>query len=298
MKAHRPRRLRAGRTGHLRSRRDDRQARATRRARPQPPVPSSCCFPEAFVPVYPTNRWVAAPRARPGHGAVRTAARTVGRGPRARTPTRLGAAARDARRLARRRRQRTRARHDLQLAAHLRRRRAARAPPPQAGADESRTARLGQGDGRGLETVDTGAALVGGLICWENLMPLARFALYERGVEIYLAPTADDSEDWHASLRHIARESRAFVLSSCSFQRASSYPADIPLADGQRTDRPRRLGDPRTRRLLSGRPALGRGGDPLRRPRPEHAARGAAAIRPCRPLPPTRRAVAHGHRPT
>src|SRR6478672_7368750 len=90
----------------------------------------------------------------------------------------------------------------------------------------------GQGDGRGLETADTGAALVGGLICWENLMPLARFALYERGVEIYLAPTADDSDDWHASLRHIARESRAFVLSSCSFQRASSYPADIPLADG------------------------------------------------------------------
>ena len=63
-------------------------------------------------------------------------------------------------------------------------------------------------------------------------MPLARFALYEQGVEIYLAPTADDSEDWHASLRHIARESRAFVLSSCSFQRASSYPDDVPLADG------------------------------------------------------------------
>jgi nitrilase len=90
----------------------------------------------------------------------------------------------------------------------------------------------GQGDGRGLDTVDTGAARVGGLICWENLMPLARFALYERGVEVYLAPTADDSDDWHASLRHIARESRAFVVSSCSFQRASSYPADVPLADG------------------------------------------------------------------
>jgi nitrilase len=90
----------------------------------------------------------------------------------------------------------------------------------------------GQGDGRGLETVDTGAARVGGLICWENLMPLARFALYESGVEIYLAPTADDSDDWHASLRHIARESRAFVVSSCSLQRASSYPDDVALADG------------------------------------------------------------------
>ena len=90
----------------------------------------------------------------------------------------------------------------------------------------------GQGDGRGLETVDVGAARVGGLICWENLMPLARFALYERGVEVYLAPTADDSEEWHYSIRHIAREARAFVVSSCSFQRASSYPDDIPLADG------------------------------------------------------------------
>jgi len=90
----------------------------------------------------------------------------------------------------------------------------------------------GQGDGRGLETVDIGAARVGGLICWENLMPLARFALYERGLEIYLAPTADDSEAWHHSIRHIAREARAFVVSSCSFQRASSYPDDIPLADG------------------------------------------------------------------
>jgi nitrilase len=90
----------------------------------------------------------------------------------------------------------------------------------------------GQGDGRGLDTVDIGAARVGGLICWENLMPLARFALYERGIEIYLAPTADDSDDWHASLRHIARESRCFVVSSCSLQRAASYPADVPLADG------------------------------------------------------------------
>jgi nitrilase len=90
----------------------------------------------------------------------------------------------------------------------------------------------GPGDGGGLDTVDAGFARVGGLICWENLMPLARFALYERGVEIYLAPTAEDSDDWHDSIRHIARESRAFVLSCCVFQRASSYPADVPLAEG------------------------------------------------------------------
>src|SRR3954452_16755362 len=90
----------------------------------------------------------------------------------------------------------------------------------------------GPGDGRGLETVDIGGARTGGLICWENFMPLARFALYEQGVEIYLAPTAEDSEGWLDSMRHIARESRSFVLSCCVYQRASSYPADIPIVEG------------------------------------------------------------------
>jgi len=90
----------------------------------------------------------------------------------------------------------------------------------------------GLGDGKGLETITTDLGKVGGLICWENLMPLARAALYQDGVEIYLAPTADDSEDWHDSMKHIARESRAFVLSCCVFQRASSYPHDVPLAEG------------------------------------------------------------------
>jgi len=90
----------------------------------------------------------------------------------------------------------------------------------------------GLGDGKGLEAVATDLGKVGGLICWENLMPLARAALYQDGVEIYLAPTADASEDWHDSMKHIARESRAFVLSCCVFQRASSYPEDVRLAEG------------------------------------------------------------------
>jgi nitrilase len=90
----------------------------------------------------------------------------------------------------------------------------------------------GLGDGGGLETVHADVGKLGGLICWENHMPLARFALYETGVEIYLAPTADDSEDWHDSMKHIAREARAFVLSSCVYQRASSYPDDVPIAEG------------------------------------------------------------------
>ncbi|HEX3056657.1 MAG TPA: carbon-nitrogen hydrolase family protein [Gaiellaceae bacterium] len=88
----------------------------------------------------------------------------------------------------------------------------------------------GQGDGRGLDAVETGFGRVGGLVCWENYMPLARFALYEAGVEIYVASTADDGDAWQSTLVHIARESRSYVVSPSAFQRASSYPDDFPLA--------------------------------------------------------------------
>jgi nitrilase len=88
----------------------------------------------------------------------------------------------------------------------------------------------GQGDGRGLHAVETGFGRIGGLICWENFMPLARFAVYASGVEIYVASTADDGDAWQSTLVHIARESRTYVVSPCHFQRASSYPDDFPLA--------------------------------------------------------------------
>src|SRR3954449_10942649 len=88
----------------------------------------------------------------------------------------------------------------------------------------------GQGDGRGLHAVETGFGRVGGLICWENYMPLARTALYESGVELYIASTADDGDAWQATLVHIARESRTYVIAPCHFQRAESYPDDFALA--------------------------------------------------------------------
>ena len=87
----------------------------------------------------------------------------------------------------------------------------------------------GQGDGRGLGAVETGFGRIGGLICWENYMPLARFALYEAGVEIYVTSTADDSDEWQSTLVHLARESRTYIVSPAHFQRASSYPDDFPL---------------------------------------------------------------------
>ena len=89
----------------------------------------------------------------------------------------------------------------------------------------------GQGDGGGLRAIQTDLGRMGGLICWENYMPLARFALYESGVEIYIASTADDGEAWQATLVHIARESRAFVVAPSHFQRASAYPDDFPLLE-------------------------------------------------------------------
>jgi nitrilase len=89
----------------------------------------------------------------------------------------------------------------------------------------------GQGNGGGLRAVQTSIGRIGGLICWENYMPLARFSLYESGVEIYIASTADDSDAWQATLVHIARESRAFVVAPSHFQRAESYPDDFPLRD-------------------------------------------------------------------
>ncbi len=89
----------------------------------------------------------------------------------------------------------------------------------------------GPGDGGGLRAIETPIGRLGGLICWENYMPLARFALYESGVEIYVASTADDDDAWQSTLVHLARESRAFVVSPCHFQRSSAYPDDFPLRD-------------------------------------------------------------------
>jgi nitrilase len=89
----------------------------------------------------------------------------------------------------------------------------------------------GGGDGRGLRAVESPIGRIGGLVCWENYMPLARFALYESGLELYLAPTADDGEAWQSTLVHLARESRAFVISTAAFQRKASYPESFPLRD-------------------------------------------------------------------
>ena len=189
-------------------------------------------FPETFIPVYPSSRWV---RFLAGGGDGKTTFGRLAResvevpGP---DTERLGAIARE---------------HSIRLAVGANERaggtlyNALLVFGPDGTLDihhrklmPTNHERLvwGLGDGRGLEAVETEIGRVGGLICWENLMPLARFALYQSGVEIYLAPTAEDEETWQISIQHIARESRSFVLSCCVFQRASSYPEDVELADG------------------------------------------------------------------
>ena len=85
----------------------------------------------------------------------------------------------------------------------------------------------GEGDGSTLTVVQTEFGKVGGLICWENYMPLARMALYAKGVEVYLAPTADARERWQATLRHIAMEGRCFVMGCNQFVTKDMYPADL-----------------------------------------------------------------------
>jgi nitrilase len=86
----------------------------------------------------------------------------------------------------------------------------------------------GEGDGSTLTVLDTGLGKIGGLICWENYMPLARMAMYAKGVELYLAPTADARDSWQATLRHIACEGRCFVLGCNQFVTKAMYPADLP----------------------------------------------------------------------
>lgn len=89
----------------------------------------------------------------------------------------------------------------------------------------------GQGDGSTLTVIDTPYGRIGGLICWENYMPLARTALYAQGIDIFITPTADARDTWQSTLRHIACEGRCFVVSCNQYATKASYPADLACYD-------------------------------------------------------------------
>jgi nitrilase len=85
----------------------------------------------------------------------------------------------------------------------------------------------GEGDGSTLTAIDTPFGKMASLICWENYMPLARAAMYAKGVTIYIAPTADSRDEWQHTMRHIALEGRCFVLSCNQHIKKSQYPTDL-----------------------------------------------------------------------
>ena len=98
-----------------------------------------------------------------------------------------------------------------------------------------------EADGSSLVTFDTGIGRMGGLICWENYMPLARMSMYRKGLDLYIAPTADAREQWTSTMRHIALEGRCFVLGCNQYFTRSMYPEPY-----------RELVDPGTEEICAG----------------------------------------------
>ncbi|MBS1873021.1 MAG: carbon-nitrogen hydrolase family protein [Acidobacteria bacterium] len=90
----------------------------------------------------------------------------------------------------------------------------------------------GFGDASTLDVVQTPLGRIGAVICWENYMPLLRAAMYQKGIQIYCAPTVDDRDAWAGTMRHIALEGRCFVISACQFLRRGDCPADYPAIQG------------------------------------------------------------------
>ena len=88
-----------------------------------------------------------------------------------------------------------------------------------------------QGDGSTLQVYDTPFGKLGGLICWENYMPLARYAMYAWGTQIYVAATWDRGEPWLSTLRHIAKEGRAYVVGCCIVERVDDIPEQFQFRE-------------------------------------------------------------------
>lgn len=101
----------------------------------------------------------------------------------------------------------------------------------------------GQGGPQDVRTFDSPPGRIAPVICWENHMPLLRAAMHARGVTIWAAPTVDERPQWEASMRHIAHESRCFLVSACQWLPPAQTalgdaitlvdrPADAPLIGG------------------------------------------------------------------
>ena len=159
----------------------------------------------------------------------------------------------------------------------------------------------GMGDGSTLDTYPTPFGRIGGLICWENYMPLARFYLYAQGVDIWVAPTLAGGDAWIATMQHIAREGRCHVIGVNPCLHVDQIPADFPDRDRVWRDGPDDGGwvEPGNTVIVNpaGRSSPARPGTPRRSsPRSWTSAtvRGATDVRPGRALPPAGRVPALG----
>lgn len=94
----------------------------------------------------------------------------------------------------------------------------------------------GSGDGSTLPVFDTALGKLGSVICWENYMPLLRMTMYNKGIQLYCAPTADDRDIWIPSMQHIAIEGRCFVFSACQYIRRDAYGEDYDAIQGNEPD--------------------------------------------------------------
>ena len=115
----------------------------------------------------------------------------------------------------------------------------------------------GRGDGSTMPVLDTAVGKIGAAICWENYMPAYRQTLYAKGIELYCAPTVDDREVWHSTMRHIAVEGRSFVLCACQYLTRADAPDDYACVEGD---------DPTTVLIRGGSTIVGPLGDVLAGP--------------------------------
>ena len=89
----------------------------------------------------------------------------------------------------------------------------------------------GQAAGSDLEVFDLPFGRLSGLLCWENYMPLARYALTAWGEQIHVAPTWDRGEPWISTMRHVAKEGRCFVIGACQAFHKDDVPDEMAFKD-------------------------------------------------------------------
>ena len=94
----------------------------------------------------------------------------------------------------------------------------------------------GAGDGAGVQAVDTSLGRVGGLVCWEHWMPMARQAMHASSEQIHIAAWPTVKDILQVASRHYAHEGRTFVLAAGSVLQAKNLPQQLALPDDIRPD--------------------------------------------------------------